>query len=345
MTSKQKDLTKNFFALGIMFWLYERSMEPDAPLGGQQVRGQARLGGGQQAGAQGGLRLRRDDRDLPPPALPGEAGPPGPGHVSQHHRQRGRGAGLRDRIASWPGAACSTARIPSRPRATSSTSSRRTRTSASRTFQAEDEIAAIGSAIGASYGGAMGMTASSGPGIALKLEAMGLAVMVELPLVVVDVQRAGPSTGMPTKNEQSDLLQVMFGRNGDAPVPVVAPATPGECFDYAIEAWRIALRHMTPVVFLSDAFLASGSEPWRIPEPADLPNISVKALDRPRDLPPLRSRPGHPGPTVGRARHARPGAPHRRPGEGRHHGQHQLRPRQPPPDDPAAGPEGGRHRR
>jgi len=145
-----------------------------------------------------------------------------------------------------------------------------------RTFQAEDEIAAIGSAIGASYGGAMGMTASSGPGIALKLEAMGLAVMVELPLVVVDVQRAGPSTGMPTKNEQSDLLQVMFGRNGDAPVPVVAPATPGECFDYAIEAWRIALRHMTPVVFLSDAFLASGSEPWRIPEPDDLPSIAVK---------------------------------------------------------------------
>jgi len=100
-------------------------------------------------------------------------------------------------------------------------------------------------------------------------------VMVELPLVVVDVQRAGPSTGMPTKNEQSDLLQVMFGRNGDAPVPIVAPATPAECFDYAIEAWRIALRHMTPVVYLSDAFLATGSEPWRVPDPDDLPNIGV----------------------------------------------------------------------
>ena len=121
----------------------------------------------------------------------------------------------------------------------------------------------------------MGLTASSGPGIALKAEAMGLAVMVELPLVVVDVQRAGPSTGMPTKTEQSDLLQVMFGRNGDAPMPVVAPATPAECFDYAIEAWRLALKYMTPVVYLSDAFLATGSEPWRIPEPADLPDIAV----------------------------------------------------------------------
>src|SRR5690349_23608223 len=125
------------------------------------------------------------------------------------------------------------------------------------TFQAEDEIAAIGAAIGAAYGGAMGLTASSGPGIALKSEALGLAVMVELPLVVVDVQRAGPSTGMPTKNEQADLLQVMFGRNSDSPVPIVAPATPGECFDMAIEAWRLALKYVTPVVDLSDAFLAT----------------------------------------------------------------------------------------
>jgi 2-oxoglutarate ferredoxin oxidoreductase subunit alpha len=146
-----------------------------------------------------------------------------------------------------------------------------------RTFQAEDEIAAIGSAIGASYGGAMGMTASSGPGIALKSEALNLAVMVELPLVVVDVQRAGPSTGMPTKTEQADLLMVMFGRNSDSPVPIVAPATPAECFDYAIEAWRLALRYMTPVIYLSDAFLATGAEPWRVPSAADLPDISVES--------------------------------------------------------------------
>ncbi len=144
-----------------------------------------------------------------------------------------------------------------------------------KTFQAEDEIAAIGSAIGASYGGALGMTASSGPGIALKTEAMGLALMVELPLVVIDVQRAGPSTGMPTKTEQADLLQLMFGRNSDSPIPIVAPATPGECFDLAIEAWRLALKYMTPVAYLSDAFLATGSEPWRIPAVEDLPDISV----------------------------------------------------------------------
>jgi 2-oxoglutarate ferredoxin oxidoreductase subunit alpha len=144
-----------------------------------------------------------------------------------------------------------------------------------KTFQAEDEIAAIGAAIGASYGGALGLTASSGPGIALKSEAMGLAVMVELPIVIVDVQRAGPSTGMPTKNEQADLLQVLFGRNSDSPMPVLAPATPGDCFDMAIEAWRIALKYMTPVAYLSDAFLATGSEPWRIPAIVDLPDIRV----------------------------------------------------------------------
>ena len=140
-----------------------------------------------------------------------------------------------------------------------------------KTFQAEDEIAAIGAAIGAAYGGALGLTASSGPGIALKAEAMGLAVMVELPLVVVDVQRGGPSTGMPTKKEQADLLQVMFGRNGESPMPVVAPATPAECFDFAIEAARIALKYMTPVVYLSDAFLATGAEPWRIPRSPSCP--------------------------------------------------------------------------
>jgi 2-oxoglutarate ferredoxin oxidoreductase subunit alpha len=145
-----------------------------------------------------------------------------------------------------------------------------------KTFQAEDEIAAVGAAIGASYGGALGLTASSGPGIALKAEAMGLAVMVELPLVVIDVQRAGPSTGMPTKTEQGDLLQVLFGRNSESPLAVVAPATPGECFDYAIEAWRIALKYMTPVVYLSDAFLANGAEPWPIPRVEDLPRIGVE---------------------------------------------------------------------
>jgi 2-oxoglutarate/2-oxoacid ferredoxin oxidoreductase subunit alpha len=141
------------------------------------------------------------------------------------------------------------------------------------TFQAEDEIAGIGAAIGASFAGSLGVTTTSGPGIALKSEAIGLAVMTELPLLVIDVQRGGPSTGLPTKTEQADLLQAMFGRNGEAPVPIVAPQSPGDCFDAALEATRIAVTYRTPVMLLSDGYLANGSEPWRIPEIDDLPTI------------------------------------------------------------------------
>jgi 2-oxoglutarate/2-oxoacid ferredoxin oxidoreductase subunit alpha len=141
------------------------------------------------------------------------------------------------------------------------------------TFQAEDEIAGVGAALGAAFGGALGITTTSGPGIALKSETIGLGVMLELPLLVVDVQRGGPSTGLPTKTEQADLLQVMFGRNGEAPIPIVAPRSPGDCFDAALEAARIAVTYRTPVVLLSDGYLANGSEPWRIPDVADLPTI------------------------------------------------------------------------
>ena len=141
------------------------------------------------------------------------------------------------------------------------------------TLQAEDEIAGIGAAIGASFAGSLGVTTTSGPGIALKSESIGLAVMTELPLLVIDVQRGGPSTGLPTKTEQADLLQAMFGRNGEAPVPIVAPRSPGDCFDAAIEAARIAVTYRTPVMLLSDGYLANGSEPWRIPDVDDLPVI------------------------------------------------------------------------
>jgi 2-oxoglutarate ferredoxin oxidoreductase subunit alpha len=141
------------------------------------------------------------------------------------------------------------------------------------TFQAEDEIAGVGAAIGASYVGHLGVTSTSGPGVALKSEAIGLAVMTELPLVVVDVQRGGPSTGLPTKTEQADLLQAMFGRNGEAPVPIVAPQSPGDCFAAAVEATRIAVTYRTPVLLLSDGYLANGSEPWRVPAVDDLPVI------------------------------------------------------------------------
>ncbi|MEI8081869.1 MAG: 2-oxoacid:acceptor oxidoreductase subunit alpha [Actinomycetes bacterium] len=150
-----------------------------------------------------------------------------------------------------------------------------------RTFQAEDEIAAVGAAIGASYGGSLGITTTSGPGVCLKSEAVGLAVALELPLVIVDVQRGGPSTGLPTKTEQSDLLQVMFGRNGEAPVPVIAPQSPSDCFWAAIEAVRIAITYRTPVFLLSDGYLGNGSEPWKIPEIDDLPELEIAFADGP----------------------------------------------------------------
>jgi 2-oxoglutarate ferredoxin oxidoreductase subunit alpha len=142
-----------------------------------------------------------------------------------------------------------------------------------RTFQAEDEIAGIGAALGAAFGGALGVTTTSGPGIALKSETIGLAVSLELPLIICDIQRGGPSTGLPTKTEQADLLQAMFGRNSEAPVPIVAPSSPGDCFNAALEAARIAITYRTPVILLSDGYLANGSEPWRIPAVEDLPII------------------------------------------------------------------------
>jgi 2-oxoglutarate ferredoxin oxidoreductase subunit alpha len=150
-----------------------------------------------------------------------------------------------------------------------------------RTFQAEDEIAGIGAALGAAFGGALGVTTTSGPGVALKSETIGLAVSLELPLLVVDIQRGGPSTGLPTKTEQADLLQAMYGRNGEAPVPIVAPATAAECFTAALEAARIALTYRTPVFLLSDGYLANGSEPWRIPDPEELPDLRVEFATAP----------------------------------------------------------------
>lgn len=159
------------------------------------------------------------------------------------------------------------------------------------TFQAEDEIAAITSAIGAAYGGALAITTTSGPGMALKTEAMGLAIAVEIPLVICDVQRGGPSTGLPTKTEQADLLQALFGRNSEAPIPVLAAATPSDCFWAALEASRIALKYMIPVIVLSDGYLANGAEPWRIPEPSEIPDFPVKFETNPVDFKPYRRDP------------------------------------------------------
>lgn len=159
------------------------------------------------------------------------------------------------------------------------------------TFQAEDEIAAITSAIGAAYAGALAITTTSGPGMALKTEAMGLAVAVEIPLVICDIQRGGPSTGLPTKTEQADLLQAMFGRNSEAPIPVIAASTPSDCFWAALEASRIAVKYMVPVIILSDGYLANGAEPWRIPDVSELPEIPVKFETNPVDFKPYRRDP------------------------------------------------------
>lgn len=155
-----------------------------------------------------------------------------------------------------------------------------------KTFQAEDEIAAITAAIGASYGGNLGITTTSGPGMALKAEAMGLAVMLEIPLLIINIQRGGPSTGLPTKTEQSDLMQAYYGRNGECPMPIISASTPSDCFDAVYEAARISVQHMTPVIFLSDGYIANGAEPWRFPESANLPDIKVefkKALNENED--------------------------------------------------------------
>ncbi|HUG47036.1 MAG TPA: 2-oxoacid:acceptor oxidoreductase subunit alpha [Candidatus Limnocylindria bacterium] len=273
MTSKQVDLTKNFFALGLMFWLYERSMEPtlnwiESKFAAKPVIAEANrraLKAGYAFGET--TEMFHTTYRVAPAKLA-----PGTYRNITGNEATALGFVTASRLA---GRDLVYGSYPITPASDILHQLSTYKNFGVKTFQAEDEIAAIGSAIGASYGGHMGMTASSGPGIALKSEALNLAVMVELPLVVVDVQRAGPSTGMPTKTEQADLLMAMFGRNSDSPVPIVAPATPAECFDYAIEAWRLALKYMTPVVYMSDAFLATGAEPWPIPSLDGLPDISV----------------------------------------------------------------------
>ena len=273
MTSKQKDLTKNFFALGVMFWLYERSMDPTLRWIEQRFSAKPVVAEANMRALKAGYAFGETTEmfhttyRVAPAKLS-----PGTYRNITGNEATALGFVTAARLAKRDLVYGS---YPITPASDILHQLAGYKNFGVKTFQAEDEIAAIGAAIGASYGGAMGLTASSGPGIALKSEALNLAVMVELPLVVIDVQRAGPSTGMPTKTEQGDLLMAMFGRNSDSPVPIVAPATPAECFDYAVEAFRIALKYMTPVFYLSDAFLATGAEPWKIPSVADLPDISV----------------------------------------------------------------------
>jgi len=274
LSSKQVELTKNFFALGVMFWLYERSMEGTERWIAEKFAGKDSIAEANRRALRAGYAFGETTEifhthyRVPPAHLP-----PGTYRNITGNEATALGFVVASKLAERD---LFLASYPITPASDILHQLSSYKHLGVKTVQSEDEIAAIGAAVGAAYGGALGMTTTSGPGMALKAEMLGLAVMVELPLVVVDVQRAGPSTGMPTKTEQGDLLMSMFGRNSDSPIPVIAPATPAECFDMAIEAWRIALKHMTPVVYLSDAFLATGAEPWLIPQIADIPSIAVK---------------------------------------------------------------------
>jgi 2-oxoglutarate ferredoxin oxidoreductase subunit alpha len=279
MTNKQVDLTKNFFALGVMFWLYERSMEPTIAWIDERFSKRPVIAEANKRSLKAGYAFGETTEifhthyRVAPAHLP-------PGRYRNITGNEATALGFVV-AAAKAGRTLFYASYPITPASDILHSLSAYKNFGVKSFQAEDEIAAMGAAIGAAYGGLLGLTGTSGPGLALKSEAINLAVMTELPVVIVDVQRAGPSTGMPTKTEQGDLLQALYGRNGESPMPVVAPATPAECFDLAFESARIALKYMTPVTYLSDAFLATGAEPWRVPEVDSLPSIAVpNATDR-----------------------------------------------------------------
>src|SRR3954451_13321343 len=283
LSTREADRCKNFFALGLIYWLYERSLDPT----------QRWLKGKFGKKPEHAAVLEANTRALHAGYNYGETTEA----IVVHYRVP-KAASIKagkyrkitgnEAIALGLVAAAQRAGItlvyagyPITPASDILHQLAESKRFGIRTLQAEDEIAAAGAAIGASFGGALGVTATSGPGICLKAEAIGLAVMTELPLVVIDVQRGGPSTGLPTKTEQSDLLQVMFGRHGEAPVPIVAPQSPGDCFDAALEAIRIALTYRTPVLLLSDGAIANGSEPWLIPDVDELPDLSVEFATEP----------------------------------------------------------------
>ncbi len=273
MTSKQVDLTKNFFALGVMFWLFERSMDPTLRWIEEKFGSRPAVAEANRRALHAGYAFGETTEIFHTRyAVPAAHLPPGTYRNVTGNEATALGCVAASALAGRP-LVYST--YPITPATDILHQLSAYKSYGIKTFQAEDEIAAIGAALGASYGGALGLTGTSGPGMALKAEMLGLAVMVELPLVVVNVQRGGPSTGLPTKTEQADLLQALYGRNGESPLPVVAPASPAECFDMAIEAWRIALKYMTPVIYLSDALLANGTEPWLVPDLADLPDLHV----------------------------------------------------------------------
>jgi 2-oxoglutarate ferredoxin oxidoreductase subunit alpha len=271
LSAKDKFRSRNFYALGLVLWLYDRSLDTTIKWANDQFKRRPDILEANLRALRAGYNfgetteLFRVQYKVPPAkAAPG----------TYRHISGNEAAALGFVAASvLSGLPLFYASYPITPASDILHELSKLKNFGIKTFQAEDEIAAMGAAIGAAYGGQLGLTGTSGPGLALKSEGLNLAVMTELPVVVINVQRAGPSTGMPTKTEQADLLQAMFGRNSDSYVAILAPCTPSDCFFMAIEAYRIALKYMVPVIFLSDGYLGNGSEPWRIPDVADLPRI------------------------------------------------------------------------
>nr|WP_244908036.1 2-oxoacid:acceptor oxidoreductase subunit alpha [Haloactinopolyspora alba] len=272
LSRKEASRSKNMFALGLVSWMYGRSIDGTVNFLEEKFAGKENIRDANIAALRAGWNYGETTEDfavryeVKPAALPSGTYRNITGNLALSYGMiaAAKQSGLPLFLGSYP----------ITPASDILHELSKHKRFGVRTFQAEDEVAAIGAALGASFGGALGVTTTSGPGVALKGETVGLAVSLELPLVLVDVQRGGPSTGMPTKTEQADLLQVLYGRNGESPVPVVAASSPSDCFDAAIEAVRIAVTYRTPVVLLSDGYLANGSEPWHIPDVDTLPAIA-----------------------------------------------------------------------
>src|ERR1700719_260435 len=289
LDARSMDRCKHFFALGMCYWLYNRSMDATLRYLEDKFRGEPQLIAANRLAMQAGYSYCEATEafqisyETPPAKLsPGTyRNISGNAALAMGFVAASDKAGIPLFLGSYP----------ITPASDILHELSQYKDFGVITFQAEDEIAAITSAIGAAYTGALGITTTSGPGMALKTEALGLAVAVELPLVICDIQRGGPSTGLPTKPEQADLLQALFARNSEAPIPVVAPSSPGDCFWVALEASRIAIKYMVPVIILSDGYLANGAEPWKIPDVSELPEIPVHFETNTEDFHPYRRNP------------------------------------------------------
>src|SRR4030088_3727585 len=279
LDAKTMDRCKNFFALGMCYWLYNRSMDPTVRWIEEKFKNKPLLVEANKLALKGGYsyceatEAFQTSYEIPPAQLT-------PGLYRSMSGNQALALGFVT-AAQKSGLTLFQGSYPITPASDILHELSQYKDFGVMTFQAEDEIAAITSSIGAAYAGALAITTTSGPGMALKTEAMGLAVAVEIPLVICDIQRGGPSTGLPTKTEQADLLQAMYGRNSEAPIPILAASTPGDCFWVAIEACRIALKYMVPVIILSDGYLANGAGPWRIPQAEAIPEIPVHFATEP----------------------------------------------------------------